>query len=109
MATPERPNIVPYMRANDYFLTSAAQIYDEIDTILNQGRKIDIGKLTKLEEDFQALSQAFDALTHGHNIPFVVSFQRDQVTELSTRVKDQEDYENIQRLNCLAAELSKAA
>lgn len=109
MTTPERSNLVPLIDATKYFMDCIAQIEDEMDTILNQGRKIDIRKLRKLEEDFQAFSQAFDALTHDHNIPFVVEFLQDQVTELSRQAENDEDYKNIQHLSCLAANLASPA
>ena len=137
MATPERPKLTPYIDACDYFMDRIAEIEDEMDTIgfieqsihvtfdqrpdtppdwsaitdpkFHQQRIEDWVEFEKLTEALAKYNQAFDALTHGHNIPFVVGFLRDQVTGLSTQVEDQEDYENIQRLSCLAADLSRTA
>ena len=138
MITPEaRPNLVSYIDACDYFMDRIAEIEDEMDTIrfieqsihvtfdqhpdtppdwsvitdpeFHQQRIEDWVELEKLTEALAKYNQAFDVLTHENNIPFVTSFLRDQVTELSTQLKDQEDYKNIQRLSCLADDLSRAA
>lgn len=109
MTTPERSNLVPLIDANIYFMDRIAEIEDEMDAILNHGRQIDVRIFRDLEKDFQSFSNAFDALTHGHNIPFVVGFLQNQVTELRSQAKGQEDYENIQRLSYLADDLSRAA
>ena len=137
MATPERPKLTPYIDACDYFMDRIAEIEDEMDTIgfieqsihvtfdqrpdtppdwsaitdpeFHQQRIEDWVELEKLTEAFAKYNQAFDALTHGHNIPFVVGFLQNQVTELRSQAKGQEDHENIQRLSCLADNLSRAA
>lgn len=137
MATPERPKLTPYIDACDYFMDRIAEIEDEMDTIrfieqsihvtfdqrldtppdwsaitdpeFHQQRIEDWVELEKLTEALAKYNQAFDTLTHGHNIPFVVGFLRDQVAELSIQVKDPKGYRNIQQLNCLADDLNHAA
>ena len=137
MATPERPNLVPYIEAGDYLWNSIARIGDEMDTLrcrgqsiegtfdqrpntppdwdtitdpqFNQIRKQDMRKYKKLEKNFRAFSQAFDALTHNHNIPFVVSFLRVQARELGKQKTDPDYFKRSQHLRCLAADLNRAA
>ena len=109
MATPERPNLDPYIEATKCFMDRIAEIEDEMDTILNHGRKIDIRKFRDLEEDFQTFSNAFDALIHDHNIPFVVSFLRSQARKLGRQKTDPDYFKRSQHLRCLAADLNRAA
>ena len=109
MTTPERPNLAPYIDANDYLWSSIAQIWDEMDTILNQGRKRDIRKLKKLEEDFQTFNQAFDALVHDSNPSPVIRLLENQAEDLRTHSAGDENTEKIQDLKRLAADLSDAA
>ena len=104
MFNPEvRPQLLHRIDAYAHFMDTIAQLEEELETVS------DTQVAERLEKSLAKYNQAFDVLTHENNIPFVTSFLRDQVTELSTQVKDQEDYNHIQRLNCLAADLSRAA
>lgn len=93
----------PDTTAHDYFMEAISQLEEELDTAGNKQTA------KKIEDSLEKYNQAFDALTHGHNIPFVVEFLQNQVTELRNQAKGQEDYKNIQRLSCLADDLSHAA
>jgi len=109
MTTPERPNLAPYIDANDYLWNSTAQIWDEMDTILNQGRKKDMRKLKKLEEDFQTFNQAFDALVHDSNPSPVIRLLENQAEDLRAHSAGDENTKIIQELKRLATDLSRAA
>ena len=137
MITPERPNLAPYIGANDYLINSTAKIWDEMDIIrlrgqsihvtfdqlpdtppfwntitdprFNQIRKKDMRKLKKLEEDFQTFNQAFDALVHGGNPSPVIRLLENQAEDLRTHSAGDENTEKIQDLKRLAADLSDAA
>src|SRR3989344_2757362 len=104
MITPEvRPNLSPNHAAYDFLLDAISQLEEEWDAESNTQTAI------RIEESLDKYNHALDTLTHENNIPFIVRFLRDQVTELSTQVKNQEDYKNIQRLSCLAANLNRTA
>ena len=104
MFNPEvRPQLSHRIDAYAHFMDAIAQLEEELETESN------MQAAERLEESLEQHNQAFDVLAHENNIPFVASFLRAQVTELSTQVNDQEDYKNIQRLSCLAADLSRAA
>ena len=137
MATPERPKLTPYIDACDYFMDRIAEIEDEMDTIgfieqsihvtfdqrpdtppdwsaitdpeFHQQRIEDWVELEKLTEALAKYNQAFDALTHGHDIPFVVSFLRSQARKLGRQKTDPDYFKRSQHLRCLAADLNRAA
>ena len=137
MATPERPKLTPYIDACDYFMDRIAEIEDEMDTIrfieqsihvtfdqhpdtppdwsvitdpeFHQQRIEDWVELEKLTEALAKYNQAFDALTHGHNIPFVVGFFEDQAEVLRVHAAGDKNAEKIQELEYLATSLSPAA
>ena len=137
MATPEIPNLTPYIKAGDYFMDRIAEIEDEMDTIrfreqsihvtfdqhpdtppdwsiitdpeFHQQRIEDWVELEKLTGALAKYNQAFDTLTHGHNIPFVVRFFEDQAEVLRVHAAGNENAEKIQELESLATSLSPAA
>ena len=93
----------PHTTAHDYFMEAISQLEEELDTVGNkQAAK-------KIEDSLEKYNQAFDALTHGHNIPVVVRFLRDQARELGKQKTDPEYFRKKQHLRCLAADLSHAA
>lgn len=137
MTTPERPNLVPFIDATKYFMDHIAEIEDEMDTIrfieqsihvtfdqrldtppdwsaitdpeFHQQRIEDWVELEKLTEALAKYDQAFDALTHDHDIPFVVSFLRSQARKLGRQTSDPENSKITQHLRRTATGLSRAA
>jgi len=123
--------------ARDFLLDAVWQINDQMDTIrfrgqciegtfdqrpdthqnwsaitdpeLHQLRIEDMAEFIELEATYKAYNHTLGVLIYENNIPLVANFLRDQVTLLSTQMKDPEDYKNIQRLSCLADDLSRAA
>lgn len=93
----------PRTAALDFLMDAISQLEEEFDKTHDTATAKTIG--TTLGK----YNHVFDLIMRNNNLPFVVSFLRDQVTELSTQVKDQEDYKNIQRLDCLVDDLSRAA
>ena len=138
MATPERPNLDPYIEATKCFMDRIAEIEDEMDTIrfreqsihvtfdqrpdtpqdlsaitdpeFHQQRIEDWIELEKLTEALAKDNQAFDALIHDHDIPFVVSFLRAQARKLGRQKTDPDYFKRRQHLRCIATGLlSRAA
>ena len=93
----------PRTAALDFLMDAISQLEEEFD------KANDTETVRTIEASLEEYNHAFDLIMRGNYLPFVASFLRDQVTELSTQVEDQEDYENIQRLSCLAADLSRTA
>ena len=93
----------PRTAALDFLMDAISQLEEEFDQTHDADTARTIGASLK------EYNHAFDLIMRGNNLPVVASFLHDQVTELSTQVKDQKNYENIQRLSCLAADLSRTA
>ena len=79
------------------------------DPEFHQQRIEDWIELEKLTEALAKDNQAFDALTHGHDIPFVVSFLRSQARKLGRQKTDPENITKNQHLRRIATGLSRAA